>query len=87
MRLNSNPEKYRRNTPTGMTTNFKFTIGKAFSSGDLSFGLGEYLAEHDSVITNPNNAMFAVVNFNDVKDNRFGLFAPWQKPIVILKFS
>jgi iron complex outermembrane receptor protein len=79
MRLNSNPEKYRRNNATGITTNFKFTVGKAFSFGDLSFGLDGYLAEHDSVITNPNNVMFEVVNFNDVEDNRFGLFAQWQQ--------
>jgi iron complex outermembrane receptor protein len=78
-RLNSNPEKYRRNNATGITTNFKFTVGKAFSFGDLSFGLDGYLAEHDSVITNPNNAMFEVVNFNDVEDNRLGLFAQWQQ--------
>jgi iron complex outermembrane receptor protein len=79
MRLNSNPEKYRRNNATGITTNFKFTVGKAFSFGGLSFGLDGYLAEHDSVITNPNNAMFEVVNFNDVEDNRLGLFAQWQQ--------
>jgi iron complex outermembrane receptor protein len=79
MRLNSNPEKHRRNNATGITTNFKFTLGKEFSFGELAFGIDGYLAEHDSVITNPNNAMFEVVNFNDVEDNRFGLFAQWQQ--------
>jgi len=79
MRLNSNPEKYRRNNATGLTTNFKFTLNKAFSFGDIELGVDGYFADHDSVITNPMNAMFEVVNFNDVKDNRFGLFAQWQE--------
>ncbi|TWX48117.1 TonB-dependent receptor [Colwellia hornerae] len=78
-RLNNNSEKHRRNNASGITTNFKFTLGKAFTFGELEFGLDGYLAKHDSVITNPNNAMFAVVNFNDVEDDRFGLFAQWQQ--------
>jgi iron complex outermembrane receptor protein len=85
MRLNNNPEKYRRNNATGITANFKFAIGKTFSFGELEFGLDGYLAEHDSVITNPNNAMFEVVNFHDVEDNRFGLFAQWQQTFVNTK--
>jgi iron complex outermembrane receptor protein len=79
MRLNSNPGKHRRNNATGVTTNFKFTIGREFSFGELELGVDGYLAKHESVITNPNNAMFEVVNFNDVEDNRFGLFAQWQQ--------
>jgi len=79
MRLNSNPEKYRRNNAKGKTTNFKVTLGKEFSFGEVEFGFDGYLAKHDSVITNPNNAMFEVVNFNDVEDNRFGFFAQWQQ--------
>jgi len=79
MRLNSNPEKYRRNNATGITTNYKFTVNKEFLFGDIELGLDGYFADHDSVITNPMNAMFEVVNFNEVKDNRFGLFAQWQE--------
>lgn len=78
-RLNNNPEKHRRNNATGITTNFNFSLGKSFTFGELEFGFDGYLAKHDSVITNPNNSMFAVVNFNDVKDDRFGLFAQWQQ--------
>jgi len=78
MRLNSNPEKYRRNNATGITTNYKFTVNKEFLFGDIELGIDGYFADHDSVITNPMNVMFEVVNFNDVEDNRFGLFAQWQ---------
>jgi len=78
-RLNDNPEKYRRNNAKGETTNFKVTLGKEYSFGELELGVDGYLAKHDSVITNPNNAMFEVVNFNNVEDNRFGIFAQWQQ--------
>lgn len=79
MRHNGNPKKYRRNNATGITTNFKFSVGQEFSFGELEFGIDGYFADHDSVITNPNNAMFEVVNFNDVEDDRFGAFAQWQQ--------
>jgi len=78
MRYNPNPQKHRRNTALADTTNFKFSVGKDFSFGQLSFGADGYQATHDSVITNPNNPMFEVVNFNNVKDNRYGLFGEWQ---------
>jgi iron complex outermembrane receptor protein len=79
MRLNSNPKKYRRNNATGITTNFKLALSKECLFGDLEFGADGYFTDHDSVITNPMNSMFEVVNFKDVKDNRFGFFAQWQQ--------
>lgn len=33
-----------------------------------------YFAEHDSVNTKPNNSIFEVINFNNVQDDRIGLF-------------
>ena len=78
MRANSNPMKHRRNTALADTTDFKFVISKSFSFGELSFGTDGYFATHDSVITNPNNPMFEVVNFNNVKDERIAIFTEWQ---------
>jgi|GEM_PF-67296 len=78
MRSNTNPEKFRRNTALADTTDFKFVLNREFSFGELSFGIDGYFATHDSVITNPNNAMFEVVNFNNVKDNRYAFFTEWQ---------
>ncbi|MEY8199441.1 MAG: TonB-dependent receptor, partial [Colwellia sp.] len=72
------PMKKRRNTATAETTDFKFLLHRDFSFGELSFGIDGYLATHDSVITNPSNAMFEVVNFNNVQDDRFGFFTQWQ---------
>jgi len=79
MRENKNPAKYRRNNATGKTSDFKFKITKEFDFGELAFGVDGYFATHDSVITNPNNMMFEVVNFNTVEDNRYGIFTQWQE--------
>ncbi len=73
-----NPEKKRRNTALADTTDFKFVLNREFSFGELSFGLDGYLATHDSVITNPSNDMFEVVNFNNVTDDRIAFFTEWQ---------
>jgi len=78
MRENSNPAKYRRNNATAETSDFKVKLAKTFGFGELAFGVDGYFATHDSVITNPNNMMFKVVNFNDVEDNRYGIFTQWQ---------
>ena len=79
MREKSDMTKHRRNTATADTTDFKLTFAKTFDFGELVLGADGYFATHDSVITNPNNMMFEVVNFNNVEDNRYGLFAQWQK--------
>jgi len=73
-----NSLKKRLNTAGADTTDFKLVLNREFSFGELSFGLDGYLASHDSVITNPTNAMFEVVNFNNVQDDRFGFFTQWQ---------
>ncbi len=79
MRENTNLAKYRRNNATGETSDFKVKLTKDFSFGELAFGVDGYFATHDSVITNPNDMMFEVVNFNSVEDNRYGLFTQWQQ--------
>jgi len=79
MRENTNPMKYRRNNAVAETYDFSASITKEFPFGELEFGLDGYFAEHDSVITNPNNAMFEVVNFNNVQDDRIGVYAQWQQ--------
>ena len=78
MRENNDPTKYRRNNATAETSDFKVKVTKDFDFGELAFGVDGYFASHDSVITNPNNMMFEVVNFNKVEDNRYGIFTQWQ---------
>ena len=78
MRENNDLTKYRRNNATAETVDFKVQMTKTFDFGELAFGVDGYFAGHDSVITNPNNMMFEVVNFNNVEDNRYGVFTQWQ---------
>ncbi len=78
MRENTNPDKHRRNNAVADTTDFKFSLSQELSIGEIVIGVDGYFASHDSVITNPNNAMFSVVNFNDVEDDRYGLYGEWK---------
>ena len=78
MRENNDPTRYRRNNATAETSDFKLELTQRFDFGELAFGIDGYFASHDSVITNPNNMMFKVVNFNSVEDNRYGIFTQWQ---------
>ena len=79
LRFNDDPAKHRRNVAIGETWNFKFSATRDFTFGEVRLGTDGYLAEHDSVITNPENAMFELLNFNSVRDDRIGLFAQWQQ--------
>ena len=44
----------------------------------LILGLDGIAAEHESIITNPNNAMFQINNFDDVSRDLLGAFAEWS---------
>ncbi|NQY88530.1 MAG: TonB-dependent receptor [Colwellia sp.] len=78
MRQNDDLTKYRRNNATAATSDFKVNLTKDFGFGELAFGIDGYFASHDSVITNPNNMMFKVINFNSVEDNRYGIYSQWE---------
>jgi iron complex outermembrane receptor protein len=69
---------FRKNFATAQSTDFKLH-GKR-SNGDHTWevGVDGIFAEHDSTITNPNNMMFKVENFNNVEDTRISAFAQWQ---------
>lgn len=72
-RENSNMMAYRYNTTDATSTNYKFLL----SQGNWLFGLEGFDAEHNAVITNPNNMMFNIVNFKDIKDQRNSVFVEW----------
>ncbi|MDG1731897.1 MAG: TonB-dependent receptor [Thalassotalea sp.] len=80
-RDNANLDKYRSNHAIAQTYDFKFSIEKEIKDGMLTLGVDGIMSEHNSTITNPNNAMFRMDNFNDVEDERFGLFVEWQQQI------
>ncbi|MGB5475211.1 MAG: TonB-dependent receptor [Gammaproteobacteria bacterium] len=68
----------RRNTAEGTGTGFRLDVGRALGGGDVLVGIDGQLATHDAVITNPDNAAFRVVNFNDVERNLLGVFGEWN---------
>ncbi|MDP2559568.1 TonB-dependent siderophore receptor [Psychrobium sp. 1_MG-2023] len=76
-RTNMMSAMHRYNTAEATTSNYKVEL----SNQAWLFGIEGFSAEHDSVITNPNNAMFKVVNFNQVENQRHSLFAQWS-PVV-----
>lgn len=73
------PTAFRRTTASADTVDFKLHGETQIGSGTLSIGIDGYLAEHDAYLTNPNNPAFLINNFNDIEDNRIGLFAQWQQ--------
>ncbi len=78
LRNNPNNAKYRKNYATATSSDFKLHGQYKDAEQTWTLGLDGVLAEHDSTITNPNNAMFKVINFNQVEDNRISAFAQWQ---------
>ena len=72
-RTSMNTTMYRYNTADAQTRDYKFLL----SQGDWLFGLEGYDADHNSVITNPENGMFSIQNFNHVEDQRNSLFVEW----------
>lgn len=79
MRSNADMTKYRRNNAVAETIDFKLTMEQRFDFGEIEIGVDGYSADHESIITNPNSMMFEVVNFNGVKDARYGVFVEWQQ--------
>jgi len=47
-------------------------------SGELSFGLDGQLSDHAALVTNPSNAAFFAIAFNDVNRDLYGIFGEWS---------
>jgi iron complex outermembrane receptor protein len=67
--------QYRQNRALG--AGFVFALHSDYSMGafELMAGVDGRLESHDSLITNPNNAMFFIENFNDVQRDVVSVFA------------
>ncbi|WP_077284396.1 TonB-dependent receptor plug domain-containing protein [Cognaticolwellia aestuarii] len=72
-RVSMDTSMYRYNTTDAKTRNYKFLL----SQGDWLFGLEGYDSDHNADISNPENAMFSIVNFNQVKNQRNSAFVEW----------
>lgn len=72
-RQNLNPAMHRYTYAVGKSSDYKLQL----TVGDWVYGLQGYLSEHDADISNPNNMMFSVVNFNQVEDDRHSAYVQW----------
>lgn len=79
-RANLVPAKYRKNTTDSNTADFSvsYSLKDAYGNTPWQFGIEGFTTEHNATITNPNNAMFAVVNFNDVEETKLSAYAQWD---------
>lgn len=69
---------HRRNFTTGTGTQVSIAGSQALTDSTLTFGVDVTTADHDATITNPNNAMFRVDNFVDVRRDVVSAFVEWQ---------
>jgi iron complex outermembrane receptor protein len=67
--------QYRQNRAGGKGTVFALSAEHGFGDYTFKAGIDGRFAEHESMITNPNNEMFFIHNFNDVQRDVAGAFA------------
>ncbi len=68
----------RQTYATGKGQSFALAGKLNFDKSSLRVGVSGTNAEHDATITNPNNAMFRIANFSDVRRDLFSAFAQWR---------
>lgn len=72
-RENLDPAAHRYTYAAAKSSDYKLQL----TAGDWVYGLQGYLSEHDVDISNPNNMMFSVINFNQVEDDRHSAYVQW----------
>jgi len=72
------PMRLRTNTTAGRGSQFDLALVSSSETSTLRFGVDGIAAEHESLITNPNNAAFEVRNFTDIRRNLLGAYVEWQ---------
>lgn len=72
------PMAQRLNTTGGSGSQFFLAATVEQGAGTWQLGVDGIDASHESVITNPSNAMFRIDNFVDIGRSLVGAFAEWQ---------
>jgi iron complex outermembrane receptor protein len=67
----------RSNKTNVEASGYKFS----YAQNSWLVGIEGDVAEHNAYITNPNNAMFFVNNFNNIERDRHSVFVEWQDDI------
>lgn len=73
--------RWRRNEVSSENVGFKVATTLREDDGAWVFGWDGFSEEHDSTITNPNNGMFFVSNFNAAKRDIIGAFLERQQTL------
>jgi len=74
-RVNMMDAMYRYNTAKAKTVDYKLTV----DMNKWLFGLEGVSATHNADITNPNDSMFVINNFDEVEDTRHSIFAQYSQ--------
>jgi len=75
-----NGKKTLRSTlAVGDSGDFKLTYDRNIGNHDFLFGVDGKKEEHDADLSNPANQMFLITMFNQVKRDRYGVFAQVTK--------
>ncbi|WP_461481055.1 TonB-dependent receptor [Porticoccus sp.] len=72
---------YRTNNASAHNTAWTFNARWPVSNGYLTLGTDGNQTVHTATISNPNNGMFEVANFNDAERDSYGIFSEWQGEI------
>jgi len=81
LRQSPMPGMQRLNTAYGSGSQFYLAGTANQGEAEFVFGVDGIIADHESVITNPDNAMFQVNNFIDVERDLLGAFAEWTRSV------
>lgn len=81
------PMGRRQNLAHGSGSQFHLAGLYDWDSSTLRVGVDGIMADHDSVITNPDMAMFQVNNFTDIERNVLGVFAEWNRSLELSNFE
>ena len=74
----ASPMMYRFNHATALGKSWKLQAEWPMENGSLTIGTDGNLSVHNSEISNPNNDMFILHNFNDTERDIMGIFAEWK---------
>lgn len=72
------PSMTRANTTDSIAQGLDATLAIPLNSGELQVGVNLQQRRNNSTILNPNNAMFAIENYNSAARDIASIFAQWE---------
>jgi iron complex outermembrane recepter protein len=78
LRAAPDPMRQRENFTTGRGGQLRLGGTFALPASTLEVGIDATQADHDATITNPNNGLFRIANFNDVSRDVRSAFVEWR---------